>query len=101
MEVIYIVSLVIAFVGTNIADMMLTRQILRAGGREANPFVRSIIQKFGFVKATAIKMSIIGGVVFFSLYWQEFGAMLLLTGIFGGVCVWNSFVLFKKEHAVP
>lgn len=98
MEVIYISSLAVAFIGLNIADMMLTRQILRIGGKEANPFVRSIIQKFGFIKATAIKMSIIGIVVFFSIWWQEFATMLILTGIFGAICIWDSFVLVRKEH---
>ena len=97
---IYAISLVVAFVGLNLADMMLTRSILKAGGREANPFVRAIINRFGFNKAIAVKMSITGVIVSLSLLWGEYASMLVLSGILGGVCVWNSYVLHRKEPEV-
>ena len=97
MEATYIVSLIVTFVGLNIADIMLTRSILRAGGREANPLVRAIINRFGFTKAILVKMSLTGVIIYFSVLWHEFATLMLMSGILGAVCIWNAFMLFKKE----
>ena len=75
-----------------VIDGILTSNIIKRGGREANPLVRWVMDKLGWRTglwaAKAVATALLGVV-----WWS--GAVWVLLGVvcvYAGVCVWNAKV---------
>ena len=63
--------LLMLFAALNLADFILTRKILDAGGRELNPIVNALMKKIGVVPALVVMKA--GAVAIVILVYVEYG----------------------------
>jgi len=87
---------IIAYVLTNILDVVSTNKVLKHGGRELNPVMRWVMDKFG--KAWAIpKFALAGAALGILLHFNFIWVVWVVAALYGGVALHNFRIANKLK----
>ena len=76
-----------------VLDGWLTLQILRYGGREANPIVAYILKRLGVTAGLITVKGLTMGVIVLAALLNQFHVTVGIAGVYTLVCAWNIRVL--------
>lgn len=86
----------ILFAALNVADWWTTKRILDAGGFEANPAMRWVLEKWGFAGLAIVKAGIAAVVIGAVLWWPDlWPALAILCPAYVWV-VWNNARVMRR-----
>lgn len=87
------IALLFLLIMLQIADAFTTVHILKNGGREANPFMNWLFQKYGTeVSLGVMKLLVVGAV---AAAWNETLAFWICV-LYIGVVGWNTYQIVKE-----
>ena len=85
-------ALAVAFILANVVDILLTQQLLSAGGVELNPVMQFVINS-GFAQALVWKFAISAAVASVLAWRRKTTTLGVLTSVTVMVCIWNAIGL--------
>ena len=84
-----IIALSILLIGLNILDWILTCAVIENGGYEKNPFMRWVINHWGYWAALAVKLVLMAGAIAACAHFVLPWLLIPLCMFFAWVCVFN------------
>jgi hypothetical protein len=88
-----IIALSILLIALNVLDWMLTGAVIENGGRELNPVMRWVINRWGYWAALGVKLALMGACIAACAYTALPLLLIPLCLFFAWVCVSNWRVL--------
>lgn len=94
-----LLTLLIVFMILQVLDAWTTLRVLRAGGRELNALMASLMRAMGRERALII-MKVAGAAIGGALYWQHQQTALSILVFFYMIVVANNFLQMRRMRLI-